>query len=145
MDRAMKKALVVAFTLVAASVVSQMARSAPPPTDSDDYKILSPYSNTITTMTIPDTQALCCSLSDCRPADYRIATKNSETYYEVFIRKLDSKGSGWEDGTNQWTRVPDNVVISPDKRENLPIPVACWIRQRQIDNGFLCFTPGSGS
>lgn len=145
MGRPMQKAIATAFVLGAVSILSQLARGAPPSATSDDYKILSPYAAAIREMTIPGSKAICCDLSDCRPADYRITTKANETFYEVFVRKTDAKGSGWEDGPNAWLRVPDNVVISPEKREGLPVPVACWIKQRQIDNGFLCFTPGSAS
>jgi hypothetical protein len=145
MGRPMQKAIAVAFVLGAASVLSQMARGAPPPPTSDDYKILAPYAGALRELTYPGSMMGCCDTGDCRPANYRIANKGGETFYEVFIAKLDAKGSGWEDGTNKWERVPDNVIIAPDKRKDIPVPVACWIKQRRIDNGFICFTPGGAS
>ena len=85
----------------------------------------------------------CCDQSECRPVEWQTKTDDKGTHYQAFIRKLESDGSGFDDGTSAWEDVPDNVVIEPAKRAGLPIATACWLKTRQIDNHFLCFTPGS--
>ena len=86
--------------------------------------------------------AFCCSESDCRPALYRV---NSAGHYEVFIRRLATDGSGWENGPDTWLEVPQDRVTPPELRPNLPFGVACWKSgDLFLSGGFVCFTPGTG-
>jgi hypothetical protein len=111
-----------------------------------DAQAMQGYGPAIRQLIVPGYEAGCCDISDCRPADYRIRTENGRTQYEVFIRRLTPDGSGWEGGTNKWEPVPDEAVIPPDQRKGIPFPVACWIVARtSYHNGYLCFSPGSGS
>jgi hypothetical protein len=57
----------------------------------------------------PNSSALCCSISDCRKVDYRMADDGA---YEVLI-----EGS--------WSRVPDTIIL---KRKGNPVgsAVACY-------------------
>ena len=71
----------------------------------------------------PWTNALCCSVADCRP----VASRRREERYEVFI-----------DGA--WRRVPDDTVM---ERSDNPTgrAVACWTPR----GGVLCFVPAPES
>jgi hypothetical protein len=128
---------------IAAAAICAHAYATPPPATSDDYKILAPYAKALRELTYPGTLMGCCDQSECRPVEWQTKTDNNGTHYQAFIRKLGGDGSGFDDGTGAWEDVPDNVVIEPAKRQGLPIATACWLKTRQIDNHFLCFTPGS--
>lgn len=62
----------------------------------------------------------CCSVADCRPADYRMGPKG----YEVFVG-------------DEWRHVPHDKVIL---RENpTGAGVVCWTP----DRGVMCFVRGT--
>ena len=128
-----------------AVVLMFSAHAAPPPAGALDAQVMAPYGNAIRNMKRPDTGKGCCDESDCRPAEYHIVTTQNETYYEVFIRRYTEDGSGWPAGPDKWVRVPNAVIIPPDQRKGIPVPIACWAHWNSVNNGLLCFTPGDGS
>src|SRR5215469_13318864 len=86
-------------------------RAAPPP---DADPALAPWFNSLRQ---PWTNALCCSVADCRPVESRL----TDGHYEALI-----------DG--EWRRIPDNLILN---RNDNPTgrAVACWTPQV----GILCF------
>ncbi len=86
--------------------------SAAPPPDADPA--LAPWFNSLRQ---PWTNALCCSLADCRPVESRLA----DGHYEALIE-------------GQWRRVPNHLIL--DRSDNpTGHAIACWTAQV----GFLCF------
>jgi hypothetical protein len=96
------------------ALVLCLARPAPaaPPPDADPS--LAPWFNSLRQ---PWTNALCCSIADCRPVDSRL---NGE-HYEALIE-------------GQWREVPDHLILN---RSDNPTgrAVVCWTPQV----GILCF------
>jgi hypothetical protein len=71
--------------------------------------------------TQPGTGMPCCSVADCRQADYRLAAKG----YEVFL-------------DNKWMRVPDERIV------HVANPVGRAIVCRSpVSPAILCFVPAS--
>ena len=85
---------------------------AAPPSNPDPA--LAPWFNSLRQ---PWTNALCCSIADCRPTDSRI----SGDHYEAFVG-------------GQWRSVPPDRIL---QRADNPTgrAVACWTKQV----GILCF------
>lgn len=98
-------------------VFAATARAAPPP---DADPALTPWFNSLRA---PWTNALCCSIADCRPADLRIVGD----HYEVFIG-------------GEWRAVPPSRVL---QRSDNPTgrAVVCWTPQ----GGITCFVRGPES
>ncbi len=88
---------------------------AAPPADADPS--LGPWFNSLRQ---PDTGISCCSISDCRNADYRV----TQGAYEAFI-------------AGAWRRVPPEKVLS---RSDNPTgrAVVCW----SPSQGVMCFLRG---
>ncbi len=97
--------------LTAIAVPSAGAFAAPPP---DADPALAPWFNSLRQ---PWTNALCCSVADCRPAQSRL----SEGHYEALIE-------------GEWRRVPDHLILN---RTDNPTgrAIVCWTPQV----GILCF------
>jgi hypothetical protein len=87
------------------------AFAAPPP---DADPALAPWFNSLRQ---PWTNALCCSVADCRPVQSRL----SDGHYEAFIE-------------GEWRQVPDRLILN---RSDNPTgrAVACWTPRV----GILCF------
>ena len=87
------------------------ALAAPPP---DADPTLAPWFNSLRQ---PWTNALCCSMADCRPVDSRL----NDGHYEALIE-------------GEWRRVPDHLILN---RSDNPTgrAIACWTAQV----GILCF------
>jgi len=85
---------------------------AAPPADADPA--LAPWFNSLRQ---PWTNALCCSIADCRPVESRL----NDGHYEALIE-------------GEWRRIPDQLILS---RSDNPTgrAIACWTRQV----GILCF------
>ena len=97
-----------------AALVS-MAAIAAPPEDADPS--LAPWFNNLRA---PWTNALCCSISDCRTTTARIVGD----HYEVFVG-------------GEWRPVPPTAVLQ--RRDNpTGHPVVCWTPQ----GGISCFVRG---
>jgi|SRR5215469_3729522 len=119
------------------------APGAPPPPGSDARERLLPYSDAIKGLTQPGTGRGCCDLSDCRTVEIRINRNGS---YEALIPPFNPEtGDGFPGGPGRFLEVPPEVILPPDKRNRLPITVACWANWSHTTNGFLCFVPGPGS
>ncbi len=103
--------------LVALACCARTALAAPPP-DADPS--MAPWFNSLRQ---PWTNALCCSMADCRPVDARI----NGDHYEAFIE-------------GEWRRVPNHLIIN---RSDNPTgrAVACWTPQA----GIMCFIRGPES
>jgi hypothetical protein len=99
------------LTLLGLCCLARPAPAAPPP---DADPALAPWFNSLRQ---PWTNALCCSIADCRPVDSRL---NGE-HYEALI-----------DG--QWRAVPDHLILN---RSDNPTgrAVVCWTPSV----GILCF------
>ena len=91
------------------------AASAAPPPDADPG--LAPWFNSLRS---PWTNALCCSVADCRTVDAR----TNGDHYEAFI-------------AGQWLAVPPERVL---RRSDNPTgrAVACWTPSA----GIMCFVRG---
>lgn len=97
--------------------IAHSAAAAPPPNADPS---MAPWFNSLRQ---PWTNALCCSLADCRPVDSRI----NGDHYEAWIE-------------GQWRRVPDQLIL--DRSDNpTGRAVACWTPQV----GILCFVKGPES
>ncbi len=132
--------LTVAAVALLAAASAPCSAEAPNPMSADG-QTMAPYGDSIRSLRQRN-GAFCCSESDCRPAQYRI---NSAGHYEVFIRKLTTDGSGWENGPDKWLEVPPERVTPPERRPNLPFGVACWRSGYLfLSGGFVCFTPETG-
>jgi hypothetical protein len=100
-----------AACLIALTCFARSAPAAPPP---DADPALAPWFNSLRQ---PWTNALCCSVADCRPVPSRL----NDGHYEAFI-----------DG--EWRQVPDRLILN---RNDNPTgrAVACWTPRI----GILCF------
>ncbi|MBV9250515.1 MAG: hypothetical protein JO227_14865 [Acetobacteraceae bacterium] len=101
-------------TAVPGMIVASAAQAAPP--EGAD-PALAPWFNSLRA---PWTNALCCSVSDCRTADARLA----DDHYEAFVG-------------GQWRAVPRDKVL---QRTDNPTgrAVVCWTPTA----GVVCFVPG---
>ncbi len=101
--------------LIAVALLSSTSALAAPPDDADPA--LAPWFNSLRA---PWTNALCCSIADCRPTDARIAGD----HYEAFVG-------------GQWRPVPPDRVL---QRSDNPTgrPVVCWTPA----TGIMCFVHG---
>src|ERR1700761_6489802 len=97
--------------LVAIACLARPAWAAPPP-DADPS--LAPWFNSLRQ---PWTNALCCSVADCRPVQSRL----NDGHYEALIE-------------GEWRQVPDRLILN---RSDNPTgrAVACWTPRV----GILCF------
>ena len=104
------KSLLPAFAFAFVSLI-QPAHAAPP---SDADPALAPWFNSLRQ---PWTNALCCSMADCRPVQSRL----TDGHYEALI-----------DG--EWRTVPEHLILN---RSDNPTgrAIACWTRQV----GIMCF------
>ena len=105
------------FVLCLASIGASLiapAFAAPPP---NADPALSPWFESLRQ---PGTDISCCSIADCRPAEYR----TREDRYEVLIRE-------------RWLAVPpDKVLLRKDNPTGAAI--VCWTPS----SGIMCFVRG---
>jgi hypothetical protein len=102
-------------SIVAAALLAATPALAAPPDDADPA--LAPWFNSLRA---PWTNALCCSVADCRPTDARIAGD----HYEAFVG-------------GQWRAVPPDRIL---QRTDNPTgrAVVCWTPA----TGIMCFVHG---
>jgi len=94
------------------------SRAAPP----DGADPNGPVGQWFQSLKQPGTGASCCSISDCRPVEYRLSPDG----YEAF---LDAK----------WVRIPDHTIL-----HGHPNPIARAVLCRAPISGMiLCFVPAS--
>ncbi len=140
--KGMKLRTLLAVAVAISAVASVRSLADPPDPDSEDGKLMAPYGSAIRALR-QRSGALCCSESDCRPAQYKV---NEAGHYEVFVRNLTKDGSGWEDGPDAWLEVPAQSVTPPNLRPPVPFGLACWRARKSFGSGgFTCFTPGTGT
>ena len=108
------KHLMPAGFVLAAMLAATPARAAPP---ENPDPALSPWYNSLRQ---PGTGALCCSIADCRPTEYRITSGR----YEALVEGI-------------WREVPPDRIV---RREDNPTgrAVVCWTPTA----GVLCFVKG---
>jgi hypothetical protein len=106
-----------AAMLVAAILAGLAGHGAAAPPENADPK-LAPWFESLKQ---PGSGVSCCSIADCRPAEYRLAVDG----YEAF---LDAK----------WVRVPEDRVVR--QRNPLGRAVVC---RSPISGLILCFVPAS--
>ena len=97
--------------VVALAFVAHPVLAAPPP---DADPALAPWFNSLRQ---PWTNALCCSMADCRPVNSQL----NDGHYEALIE-------------GEWRRVPDHLILN---RNDNPTgrAIVCWTPQV----GILCF------
>jgi hypothetical protein len=88
--------------LAAAMLLTMPALAAPPPPGSAQAEVMAPYVEWVRGLRNPNTGRGCCSLSDCRVVDYRVASDG----YEAFMDRESFPGA-----PNTWLKVPDFVVV----------------------------------
>ena len=104
--------------LLTAALLLSAAADAAPPADADPA--LAPW---FRSLLIPGTSISCCSVTDCRATEYRIAAD----HYEALIGE-------------RWLVVPADKIL---QRTDNPTghAVVCWTPQR----GILCFVRATES
>lgn len=95
---------IIGITIIAALVlwIGVVSAFSAPPEGADPN---SPTAQWYKSLTVPDSDAACCSLADCREVDYRMVG----SHYEAFI----SKKSFGKDAPEQWLEVPEQSRIRP--------------------------------
>ena len=111
---------------VLALLLPLVAHPAPPELGTDDYEALSPYARWIEAQ-VSHMGVRCCSLADCRIAEWRPKGAGVEVYLTE---------AKWPHAPNGWVAVPD-VVIKRDENPTGRI-VACWSAAHVPDGGFYC-------
>ena len=113
--------LPLALTLIALALRGAYAA---PPEGADPA--MAPWSHSLTQ---PDTNYPCCSISDCRPVKARILAG----HHEAFIDKHSFGASA----PDRWTWVPDENVLH-GRMNPTGEPIACW-----YDGTVFCFVDGT--
>ena len=115
------------------------ALAAPPPTDSEDYQALHPYSKWIEGVQTPDKHSVCCNEADGRTVDYRT---QGERYQIKFRHPESLTAPSWPGADSHpppdgWIDVPPEAVLRIENPTGESI--AWWW------NGVVrCFLPASG-
>jgi hypothetical protein len=119
--------------LLAAALVAlpSAAHAAPPPVGSDDWNVMAPYAQWVTTQHAENGN-WCCDISDGRPVDARI---NAEGHWEAHVTS-----EHWPLAHDHWVEVPDVRVLHTANPTGLPI---MWYSV-PADHVY-CFAPGSGT
>jgi len=101
--------------------------AAPPPAGSDDYKIMHPYAEWITTQ--HDTLGRwCCDIGDGRPVEAKIV----DDHWEVHVTPQHFPGEA-----DRWMAVPDEKITRNANPTGMPI---LWLYQSRVQ----CFAPPDG-
>ncbi len=121
----------IAAALVLATIgVAGTAHAAPPPVGSDDWNIMHPYAEWVTTQ--HDRRGYwCCDIGDGRPVEARIAADGS--HWEVHITK-----THFPDEPDHWLVVPDGKITAGGNPTGTPI---VWLLHGNVQ----CFAPPDGA
>ena len=112
---------------LAMMLVAGRAWSAPPPVGSDDWNIMAPFREWVTTQ--HDTLGRwCCDIGDGRPVEARIA----DNHWEVHVTP-----QHWPGETDRWIAVPDEKVTHNANPTGAPI---LWLYRSRVQ----CFAPPDG-
>jgi hypothetical protein len=103
------------------------AHAAPPPVGSDDWNLMMPYKEWVTSQ--HDTLGRwCCDIGDGRPVEARIA----DDHWEVHVTP-----KHFPDETDHWMPVPDEKITRNANPTGTPI---LWMYQGRVQ----CFAPPDG-
>lgn len=126
------------MVLATATIVAMLVHSAvaaPPPEDSDDYKVMHPYADVITSQH-DQLGRWCCTVADGRPVDTHIT---GDGHWQVrFIHPETLSDDVVKPPPIGWVDVPDEVVIHGPNP--IGVPIAWWYR-----GSVRCFLPASGT
>lgn len=111
------------------------AHAAAPPPGSPQADMLAPYGDWVRGLRNPASGVGCCSLSDCRAVEYRIAAGGAG--YDAFLDAAIFPGA-----PGAWRPVPPEVVLRTANPTGSA--VACWAAWRKESAGFFCFAPAGG-
>jgi len=121
------------LALVLALLATGHSHAAAPPPGSPQAEAMAPYGDWVRGLANPTSGIGCCSVSDCRMVNYRMAGAG----YEAFIDRDSFPGA-----PDKWLAVPDSVVLHTANPTGFA--VACWAAWH-TDLGFFCFDPASGT
>lgn len=115
-------------------LLSTHTLAAPPPEGSEDYKIMHPYAQWVTSQH-DRLGRWCCSIADGRPVDAKISP---EGHWQVMFQRPETiSDDAAQPVPSGWINVPDDAVI---KGANpMGVPIAWWYRGR-----IQCFCPIGG-
>ncbi len=117
-----------AFALVAALGIAHAAHAAPPPVGSDDWQIMHPYAEWVTSQ--HDRRGYwCCDIDDGRPVDAKIVGD----HWEVHITK-----AHFPDEPDHWLAVPETKITAGGNPTGTPI---VWLLHGHVQ----CFAPPDGA
>ncbi len=125
--RLLHRALASAAALAAAAWLVVPAHAAPPPVGSDDWNVMMPYKEWVTSQ--HDTLGRwCCDIGDGRPVEARIA----DDHWEVHVTP-----KHFPDEVDHWMPVPDEKITRNANPTGTPI---LWMYQGRVQ----CFAPPDG-
>jgi hypothetical protein len=108
--------------------LSAPARAAPPPMGSDDWAVMGPYKEWVTSQ--HDLAGRwCCDIGDGRPVEARIAGD----HWEVHVTP-----AHFPDEPDHWMAVPDEKITRNVNPTGMPI---LWLYQSRVQ----CFAPPDGA
>ncbi len=129
-DRAQPSLALLAAILLAGLALTHPARAAPPPVGSDDWNIMHPYAEWVTTQ--HDRRGYwCCDIGDGRPVEARIASDGN--HWEVHITK-----THFPEEPDHWLVVPDGKITNGGNPTGTPI---VWLLHGNVQ----CFAPPDGA
>jgi len=109
-------------------VVGVPTQAAPPPVDSDDWKIMAPYKEWVTAQ--HDARGRwCCDIGDGRPVEARVA----DDHWEVHVTPAHFPGE-----PDRWLAVPAEKITRNANPTGTPI---LWPYQGRVQ----CFAPPDGA
>jgi hypothetical protein len=114
--------------VLALLAVAAPAHSAPPPVGSDDWKIIEPYKEWVTSQH-DGLGRWCCDISDGRPVDARI----EGDHWVVHVTP-----NHWPDEPDRWMAIPDEKITRNANPTGTPI---LWLYQGRVQ----CFAPPDGA
>jgi hypothetical protein len=117
-----------ALALVGGILLAGTAQAAPPPVGSDDWQIMHPYAEWVTSQ--HDRRGYwCCDIGDGRPVEARIV----DDHWEVHITKVH-----FPDEPEHWLAVPDGKITAGGNPTGTPI---VWLLHGNVQ----CFAPPDGA
>ena len=119
------------FGFAALLVAVAPVYAAPPPPDSEDYQVLSPYSRWLESQKQPTLGSSCCNLSDGRLVDVRTGPGGG---YEVKLIHPETL----PDAPKSWLPVRESAILHGQNPTGYAI---AWI----VGNAVYCFMPATGT
>ncbi len=117
-----------ALAVAASFALAAAAHAAPPPVGSDDWQIMHPYAEWVTTQ--HDRRGYwCCDIGDGRPVEARIV----DDHWEVHITK-----AHFPDEPEHWLTVPEGKITAGGNPTGTPI---VWLLHGNVQ----CFAPPDGA